>query len=116
MKKTLTSYDILNIPMDATQNDIHSAYRKLAMSWHPDRHHPARRADADRHFKMLQEAYNKVKTPADRNAYNQWLKTRTHSVLAQQNKVVNDNTSLKSFLDTLETIFWPIDRSKQDKK
>lgn len=112
MKKTLTSYDILNINPTASQKDVHAAYRKLAMAWHPDRHLPTRRADADKHFKMLQDAYNKIKTNDDRQAYNQWLKTQTRRVLIKQNNVVNDNQPLKSFLDTLETIFWPIDRSK----
>lgn len=114
MKKTLTSYDILNIAPNASQNDVHAAYRKLAMAWHPDRQTPARRDEADRNFKMLQAAYDKIKTPENRNAYNQWLKTRTHRVLERQNNVVNDNKPLKSFLDTLETIFWPLDRPKKD--
>lgn len=115
MKKTLTSYDILNIPHNASQKEIHAAYRKLAMAWHPDRQNPSRRGEADRHFKLLQEAYNKVKTPENRSAYNQWLVSQTRSVLATQNKVVNDNQPLKSFLDTLETIFWPIERQSKDK-
>lgn len=116
MKKALTSYDILNIPATASQNDIHAAYRKLAMAWHPDRQIPARRAEADRHFKMLQDAYDKIKTPQNRDAYNRWLATRTHRVLSEQNKIVNDNQPLRHFFETLETIFWPIEKKTQDKK
>ena len=113
MKKTITSYDILNVAPNATQTDIHAAYRKLAMAWHPDRHMGANRIAADKHFKMLQDAYEKIKTPTNRNAYNQWLKTQTRQVLTQQNDIVNDNKPLKSLLETLETIFWPIDRNRQ---
>lgn len=111
MKKTQNSYDILNVSPDATQADIHAAYRKLAMAWHPDRHEPSKRSEAGKRFARLQDAYNKIKTPAGRTAYNQWLATQTHQILQTHATVTNDNTKpFRSFIDTLETIFWPIDR------
>ena len=109
----MSSYEILNVPQNAPQQDIHTAYRKLAMAWHPDRHQGEQRAAANQYFQFLQEAYEKVKTPDNRHKYNQWLKTQSNAVLIQQNALVNDNKPLKSFLDTLETIFWPIDRNRQ---
>jgi len=110
MKKALTSYDILNVSANASQADIHSAYRRLAMAWHPDRQIPSNRDRADKNFKLLQDAYNKIKSPQDRDAYNQWLRSRTNRVIMDQNQIVNDNAPLKSLLDTLETMFWPIAR------
>lgn len=112
MKKPLSSYEILNVPSDASQSDIHAAYRKLAMAWHPDRHTEYHRKAADKHFKMLQDAYETIKTPDSRETYNKWLRNRSSQTLVKQNTIVNDNKPLKSFFDTLETIFWPIDRKQ----
>jgi curved DNA-binding protein CbpA len=112
MKKPLSSYEILNVPYDATQRDIHAAYRKLAMAWHPDRHSDNHRSAANKHFKMLQDAYETIKTADNRESYNKWLRKRSAQTLVRQNNIVNDNKPLKSFFDTLETIFWPIDRKQ----
>ena len=30
-------YDILEIPKNATDNDIKKAYKKMALKWHPDK-------------------------------------------------------------------------------
>ena len=104
MKKAITSYDILNVPHYASQNDIHAAYRKLAMAWHPDRHDAATRNRALDNFKQLQDAYALIKTPEKRVRYNQFLK---------HTKTINHNTPFKSLIDALEKIFWPSNQNKQ---
>lgn len=30
-------YKVLEVPRDATENDIKKSYRKLALIWHPDK-------------------------------------------------------------------------------
>ena len=116
MRKAETSYDILRVAPNASQTDIHAAYRRLAMAAHPDRHPESRRAEASRNFQRLQEAYDKIKTEQNRVAYNQWLKTRTHAIMVNHSAVTNDNrkTSRTTFLDVLETIFWPVERRPKD--
>lgn len=117
-KRPVNSYDILRIAPDVTQSEVHAAYRKLAMQYHPDRHDAGQRDVAMRRFQLLQAAYDKVKTPENRKAYNHWLATNTHAVLAKQSVVVNDNRKqpLRNFMETLETIFWPIERDNNKNK
>lgn len=106
MKKNLTSYDILSVSPEASQSDIHAAYKKLAKAWHPDRQsNQAQRAIADRNFKLLQEAYNNVKTPQARSRYNHQLAISNRAILIRQDKVINDNKPVKSILDILSGLF-----------
>ena len=105
MQKSLTSYDILNITDQATQDDIHLAYRRLAKIWHPDRNHGMNRDHATHNFKLLQAAYNDLKTRQARVSYDERLKRMQRSVITQQNKVMNDNNPLRSFFAKLDEIF-----------
>jgi curved DNA-binding protein CbpA len=105
MQKSLTSYDILNVTPDSSQADIHCAYRMLAKKWHPDSHHNGNRDRANANFKLLQEAYNNLKTQESRAKYNRLLAVKNQTIMAYQNKVLNDNAPLSGFFKTLETLF-----------
>lgn len=59
-------YDILGVSSDATQDQIKRAYRKLARKYHPD---VSEAADADQRFKEAGEAYEVLKDPEKRAAY-----------------------------------------------
>jgi DnaJ-class molecular chaperone len=105
MQKSLTSYDILNINDQVTQDDVHLAYRRLAKIWHPDRNHHANRDQATHNFKLLQAAYNDIKTRQARITYDEKIKNMQKTVIAKQNKVMNDNNPLRSFFAKLDEIF-----------
>ena len=107
MQKSLTSYDILNVSDMASQADIHAAYRKLAKEWHPDRHHGGDNVRANRNFQLLQAAYNSVKTPEARSAYNIMLAKRKRAIMLNQSKVMNDNSALGGLFSVLEGLFKP---------
>ncbi len=114
MQKALTSYDILNCDMQASQKDIEAAYRRLAMAWHPDKHqHNGQSEVATRNFKLLQEAYQNLKTPETRSAYNHKLARKNRSIIVSQNKVMNDNKPLSSLLNALERILGKTKGHKQ---
>lgn len=61
-------YEILGVDKKATQGDIKRAYRKLARKYHPD---VSDVPDAEEKFKQLGEAYEVLKDPEKRAAYDQ---------------------------------------------
>ncbi len=61
-------YKIMGVKRDATQDEIKRAYRKLARKYHPD---VSKEADAETRFKEVGEAYEVLKDPEKRAAYDQ---------------------------------------------
>ncbi len=61
-------YEVMGVARDASQEAIKKAYRRLARKYHPD---VSKEADAEAKFKQLQEAYEVLKDPEKRAAYNQ---------------------------------------------
>ncbi|UCE75962.1 MAG: DnaJ domain-containing protein [Gammaproteobacteria bacterium] len=62
-------YQVLGVSRDAGQDDIKRAYRKLARKYHPD---VSKETDAEARFKELGEAYEVLKDPEKRAAYDQF--------------------------------------------
>lgn len=63
-------YELLEVSRGADDATIKSSYRKLAMRWHPDRN-PGD-ADAEHRFKAINEAYDCLKDPQKRAAYDRF--------------------------------------------
>ncbi len=61
-------YQILGLNKEANQDEIKRAYRKLARKYHPD---VSKEANAEERFKELGEAYEVLKDPEKRAAYDQ---------------------------------------------
>jgi len=62
-------YATLSVSRQATQDEIKRSYRRLARKYHPD---VSKEADAERHFKEVQEAYEVLKDPEKRTAYDRF--------------------------------------------
>lgn len=58
-------YLILGVPLDAAPSEIRSAFRRLALRYHPDR----RGASSPREFQDISEAYDVLSDPARRARY-----------------------------------------------
>lgn len=63
-------YEVLGVQRNASEADLKSAYRRLAKDLHPDRN--AGDKDSERKFKELNEAYEALKDPQKRAAYDQF--------------------------------------------
>jgi curved DNA-binding protein len=61
-------YEIMGVARDASADDIKRAYRRLARKYHPD---VSKEPEAEQRFKEVGEAYEVLKDPEKRAAYDQ---------------------------------------------
>ena len=62
-------YEVLGVSKTASQNEIKSQYRKLALKFHPDRN---KTSEAAEHFKEISEAYAVLSDQEKRKLYDQY--------------------------------------------
>ena len=68
-------YEVLGVDKKASADEIKSAYRKLALKWHPDRWvngSDAEKKTAEENFKEAAEAYSVLSDPDKRAKYDQF--------------------------------------------
>src|SRR4026207_575063 len=63
-------YNTLGVQKTASDDDIKKAYRKLAMTYHPDRNNGSR--EAEEKFKEITEAYDVLRDPNKRSMYDRY--------------------------------------------
>ena len=63
-------YEVLGVPKTAADQDIKSAYRKLALKYHPDRNHGSK--EAEDKFKEAAEAYSVLADADKRRMYDRF--------------------------------------------
>src|SRR5205814_10425142 len=93
-------YDLLGVQRGADEAAIKAAYRRLAKECHPDRHNGCR--DQEARFKSVSEAYDVLKDPQKRAAYDRFGKA------AFQNGGGQDpfgSAGFEGFSDIFSTIF-----------
>lgn len=65
-------YEILGLKKEASESDIKKAYRKLALTHHPDRVAPEKKKEAEEKFKEISEAYAVLSDAKKRQLYDQY--------------------------------------------
>lgn len=62
-------YETLEVPKNASQDEIKKKYRQLALLWHPDRN---KSPEAEAKFKEISNAYSVLSDPEKRNNYDRF--------------------------------------------
>jgi tetratricopeptide (TPR) repeat protein len=57
----MNPYEVLEIAVGATPDEIKAAYHSMAKKWHPDRYAGEAKAEAERRFRLVSEAYGVLK-------------------------------------------------------
>lgn len=70
MSAEIDFYELLEVSRDADDATIKSSYRKLAMRYHPDKNPGC--ADSEAKFKAISQAYDCLKDPQKRAAYDRF--------------------------------------------
>ena len=89
-------YEVLGVAKEASEKEIKTAYRKLAMLHHPDR---SDAPEAEEKFKELSEAYAVLSDPDKRQKYDQFGHAGINSQYSQEDlfRGVNFEDLLRGF-------------------
>ena len=96
-------YEMLGVARGADDKAIKAAYRKLAMDCHPDRHGGC--TDKEAHFKAISEAYDVLKDPQKRAAYDRFGHAAFQNGMNGQGPFGGAGGGFEGFSDIFSSIF-----------
>ncbi|XP_030558329.1 dnaJ homolog subfamily C member 21 [Drosophila novamexicana] len=79
-------YEELGVARDSNEADIKTAYRKLALRWHPDKN-PDSLAEAKERFQLIQQAYEVLSDGQERA----WYDNHREQILRGKNSEYSEN-------------------------
>ena len=96
-------YDVLGVSRSASETDVKKAYRQLAMKFHPDRNPGDAAAEA--RFKEVNEAYEVLKDPQKKAAYDQFGHQAFEQGMAGRGGAGAAGFDFTSFADVFDDLF-----------
>ncbi len=99
MATEIDYYELLECERGANDATLKSSYRRLAMQWHPDKN-PGNH-EAEQRFKAISEAYDCLKDPQKRAAYDRY----GHAAFQQGSSGGGGAQDFGGFSDIFENIF-----------
>lgn len=103
MSTEIDYYELLGVERTADEATIKSAYRKLAMKYHPDKNGGCR--DAEAKFKAVSEAYDCLKDAQKRAAYDRFGKAAFQNGGPGAGGFQAGGAGFEGFADIFESIF-----------
>lgn len=82
MVKDTKLYDLLGVGVNANDNDLKKAYRKLSVKWHPDKNQDNKQ-EAEKRFKEISEAYDILSNPEKFRQNPQMHNVNPHDIFNQ---------------------------------
>ena len=94
-------YEILEVDKNASSEIIDKAYKTLAKKYHPDLQDDIHKKEAEKTFKMINEAYEVLSNQEQRALYDQKIE---NTVISQDeyNEILKQNQSLKNQVKNLQ--------------
>ena len=94
-------YEILEIDRNASPEIIDKAYKTLAKKYHPDLQDEAHKKESEEKFKIINEAYQVLSNPEQKDLYDQKLVDSSISQ-DQYEEMYRQNQILKDKLNNLQ--------------
>lgn len=85
-------YEILEVTRDVSADDLKKSYKRLALRWHPDKN-PDRADEAKEQFQLIQQAYEVLGDPRER----QWYDNHREYIINSGDTPVNELNLFKYF-------------------
>lgn len=101
--KNMNYYEILDIPLDASANEIRSAYLELVKKYHPDVY---KEADGEEIIKAINIAYDTLINPVTKEKYDRKINndipsSQNYESALEINQYLNEYTDLYNNLNTI---------------
>ncbi len=97
---TLNYYAVLEVSLQATQDEIKKSYRKLALQYHPDRNQGNR--EAEQKIREVNVAYEILGDPDARKAYDRLRLGHVGPSVSRQEEEVDESPSAGVVLQRME--------------
>lgn len=87
----MNPFDILEIRVGASADEIKASFHRLAKMWHPDRFTGVQKEEAESKFRDISEAFNILKDPERRSWAEEEFRTASPPASSQVSPVVSTN-------------------------